>query len=183
MGPAQTTCTGCALKRNEVTTPKLPPPPRIAQNRSGFLLRAGDLESSVREDHIRGQQVVDGQAVLAREMAHAAAQREPAHTGGGDDSGGHGQPKRMHGMIDIAPGAAAADAHRARGRIDMNKLDGGEIDYQAIVADSQPAGVMAAAANRNLQTLVCGRSESTPSHRRRRRTLRSCCGLRSIMAL
>ena len=27
---------GCSLNSNEVTTPKLPPPPRSAQNRSGF---------------------------------------------------------------------------------------------------------------------------------------------------
>src|SRR5215469_9430656 len=36
IGPAQTVLTGCASNRNEVTTPKFPPPPRIAQNRSAF---------------------------------------------------------------------------------------------------------------------------------------------------
>jgi hypothetical protein len=35
-GPAITVGpTGCSENRNEVTTPKLPPPPRSAQNRSG----------------------------------------------------------------------------------------------------------------------------------------------------
>jgi hypothetical protein len=36
IGPAHTVCTGCAWNKNEVTTPKFPPPPRIAQNRSLF---------------------------------------------------------------------------------------------------------------------------------------------------
>src|SRR6478752_555745 len=33
--PPSTVDTGCAVKVNEVTTPKLPPPPRTAQNRAG----------------------------------------------------------------------------------------------------------------------------------------------------
>ena len=36
--PAYNVCTGCAWKRKLVTTPKLPPPPRRAQNRSGCWL-------------------------------------------------------------------------------------------------------------------------------------------------
>src|SRR3954453_11782041 len=36
IGPAQTVPAGCASNRNEVTMPKLPPPPRTAQNRSVF---------------------------------------------------------------------------------------------------------------------------------------------------
>ena len=35
VGPATTVSTGCRRNSNSVTTPKLPPPPRIAQNRSG----------------------------------------------------------------------------------------------------------------------------------------------------
>ena len=36
VGPPTTSETGCAWKVNSVTTPKLPPPPRSAQNRSAF---------------------------------------------------------------------------------------------------------------------------------------------------
>src|SRR5918992_5653907 len=36
VGPPLMVLTGCSLKRKEVTTPKLPPPPRIAQKRSSF---------------------------------------------------------------------------------------------------------------------------------------------------
>src|SRR5437867_5979933 len=37
IGPAKTVLTRCSLNSNEVTTPKLPPPPRIAQKRSSFF--------------------------------------------------------------------------------------------------------------------------------------------------
>ena len=36
IGPPYTVATGCARNRNDVTTPKLPPPPRTPQNRSAF---------------------------------------------------------------------------------------------------------------------------------------------------
>src|SRR5262249_16101514 len=35
--PPTTAGTSCSLNRNRVTTPKLPPPPRIAQKRSGCV--------------------------------------------------------------------------------------------------------------------------------------------------
>src|SRR5579859_1391420 len=60
-------------------------------------------------------------------------------------------------MIDITPCAAAAYAHCPRGRVDMNKLDRRQIDHQAIVPDSQPAGVMAAAPYGDLQALFAGK--------------------------
>ena len=51
-----------------------------------ILVGAGDDETSVGEHHIGRQQVVDGQAVLAREVAHAAAERQPADAGAADDA-------------------------------------------------------------------------------------------------
>src|SRR3990170_1639042 len=36
IGPAYTVLIGHSLNKNEVTTPKFPPPPRNAKNRSGF---------------------------------------------------------------------------------------------------------------------------------------------------
>ena len=61
-----------------VATPKLPPPPRIAQNRSGCVSASTRSELAVGGDDLRGEQVVDGQAVLAHEEADAAAERDPA---------------------------------------------------------------------------------------------------------
>ncbi len=154
MGPAHTVCTGCAWNRNEVTTPKFPPPPRIAQNRSLFSSRAGHHEPAVGEDHVGGQQVVDGQSVLARQVSHAAAERQTSDAGGRDDAGRYGEPEGVRGVVHVAPGAAAAHANGPRRRIDMDVVDRGKIDDQAIVADTQAAGVVASAANRNLQILL-----------------------------
>ena len=91
---------------------------------------------------------------LPRQVSHAAAKRQPSHAGGGNDSGRHGQSKRMRRVVNIAPGATAANAHGLCRWIDMNILDEGEIDDQAVVTDSQPSGVMSAAANRNPQTVL-----------------------------
>ena len=88
---------------------------------------------------------------LSREVPHAATQRQASNAGGGDNSGWHRQSKCMRRVIDIAPGATAAHAHGPRRRIDMNVLDRRKVDDQAIVADSQTAGVVAAASNRNPQ--------------------------------
>ena len=65
-----------------MTTPKLPPPPRSAQNRSGCSLGAGGDEAAVGQHHVGFEQVVDRQAALAREVAEPAAEREPADAGG-----------------------------------------------------------------------------------------------------
>ena len=61
-----------------VTTPKLPPPPRIAQNRSGSISASTRQTCAVGGDDLGGEQVVDRQAVLAHEVADAAAERDPA---------------------------------------------------------------------------------------------------------
>ena len=60
------------------TTPKLPPPPRIAQNRSGCVLGVHAEELAVGGHDLGGEQVVDREAVLADEVADAAAERDPA---------------------------------------------------------------------------------------------------------
>ena len=44
--------TGCARNTNDVTTPKLPPPPRSAQNRSGCSLALGGHEAAVGEHDV-----------------------------------------------------------------------------------------------------------------------------------
>ena len=91
-------------KRKEVTTPKLPPPPRTAQNRSAFSFGAGSDETAVGQDHIHAQQVIDRQAIPAGEIAHAAAEGQAAHTGGGEETSRHCQAERVGRVIDVAPG-------------------------------------------------------------------------------
>ena len=70
--------TGWSRNRKRVATPKLPPPPRIAQNRSGWVSASTRRSCAVRGHDVRGEERVDGQAVLAHEVADAAAERDPA---------------------------------------------------------------------------------------------------------
>ena len=76
--PPTTWASSCSRNWKRVTTPKLPPPPRIAQNRSGCVSASTRQHLAVGGDDVGGEQVVDRQAVLARQVADAAAQREAA---------------------------------------------------------------------------------------------------------
>ncbi len=81
VGPAMTVDTGWQRNSNDVTTPKLPPPPRNAQNSSGFSSALAPDLVAVGEHDVGRDQVVDRQPVLARQVADAAAEREPADAG------------------------------------------------------------------------------------------------------
>jgi len=74
VGPNWTIFTGWRRNLNDVTTPKFPPPPRTAQKRSGFWSALAVTKAAVGEHHIDGEQVVNGQAVAAGEIANASAQ-------------------------------------------------------------------------------------------------------------
>ena len=104
-------------------------------------------DAAVGQHDVGRQQVVDRQPVLAGEVADAAAERQAADAGRRDEPARHGQPEGMRGVIDVAPHAAAVDAHGAFGRIDADAFHRRQVDDQAIVAGTEPAAVVAAAAN------------------------------------
>ena len=111
-----------------------------------MLRRVGGHKAPVGQHDIRLDQVVNGQAVLAREIAVAAAQREAGNAGRRDDPGRHGQSKRMTGMIHVALRATGSHPHGAVRRIDAHPLHQGEIDHQPVIATAQSGPVVAAAA-------------------------------------
>ena len=55
---------GCSRNLNRVTTPKLPPPPRIAQNRSGSCVLVDDVDLAVGRHDLGREQAVDREPVL-----------------------------------------------------------------------------------------------------------------------
>ena len=61
----------------------------------GVLLLAGGDEAAVGEHDIGLEQIVDGQAIFARQIAVPAAQRQAGDAGGGNDARRHGQPEGM----------------------------------------------------------------------------------------
>src|SRR5204863_7998218 len=76
------------------------------------LLLTGEHDLAVGRDDLGGQQVVAGEAVLPREVADAAAQREAGDAGRADNAAGRGQPLDVGGVVEARPRAAAAGARR-----------------------------------------------------------------------
>ena len=68
----------------------------------GVLRLAGGDEAAVGQHHVGLEQVVDGQAELAGEVAEPAAEGDAADAGGGDDAAGGGQPEGVGGVVQIA---------------------------------------------------------------------------------
>ena len=86
-----------------MTTPKLPPPPRSAQNRSGF--------SSAEARRICPSAVTTSaetrlstlSPALRRQPADAAAERESADAGVADEAAGHREAVRLGRGVEVGP--------------------------------------------------------------------------------
>src|SRR6185436_6874479 len=98
--------------------------------------------------------VVDREAVLAAEVADAAAEGEAADSRGRDDPARRSEPVLVRRGVDLAPGAAAGDADGARLRIDLDVLQQREVDHDAVVDGSETGAVVAAATDGEQQIVV-----------------------------
>src|SRR5262249_1198821 len=132
------------------------PPAAHGPEEVAVVLGVGGDEATVRQHHIHAEQVVDSQAVGACEIADAAAQGEAADAGGGDEAAGGGQAEGMGGVIDVAPDAAALDAHGAVGGIDADALPAPQVDDQAVLAGAQAGAVVPAAAHGEGELVLAG---------------------------
>ena len=124
----------------------------------GVLALAGRDKTAIGQDDVRLEQVVDRQAVLAREVARAPAEGEARDAGGRDDAKGHGQAERVGGVIDVARRAAGIDPNGAARRIDAHALHQRQVDHQTVVAAAKAGAVVAAAPDGDEQALRRGRS-------------------------
>ena len=97
-----------------MTTPKLPPPPRSPQNRSGFSSSDAVDDAPVGGDDLGLDQVVAGEAELALEPAAAAAEREPGDARGRHPAAGDGETVLLRGRVELAPRRAALGVATAR---------------------------------------------------------------------
>ena len=145
---------GCAWNSNDVTTPKLPPPPRIAQNRSGFSVGARPAHLPIGGDDLDGAKIVGGKPMAARHPAEPAAEREAGDAGRRDDPAGHHEAQRLRRAIDVGPGGARLHAHAPGRRIDRDLLVGREIDHHAAIAQRGAGDVVAAAADRQREATI-----------------------------
>ena len=101
--PPATWSSGWSRYWNRVATPKLPPPPRMAQKRSWCVVGVGADALAVGGHDLGGEQRIDGQAVGADEVADAAAERDPADA----------RPIRCRRTRSASPCAAAAAVNSA----------------------------------------------------------------------
>ena len=102
--------TGCAWNSNDVTTPKLLPAPRTAQNRSSFsvALARRSCPSAVT---MSTESRLSIERPCLRRRCRAAVQRQARDAGRRDDAARHGQPEELRLAVTVAPGRAALHAH------------------------------------------------------------------------
>jgi hypothetical protein len=89
----------------------------------GILVGAGGDALAAGQHDVGRQRVVDRQPVLARQVAVAAAEREAADPGGGDDAADRREPVLVRGAIDVAPRAPPPTrAVRAAGSTSTSRI-------------------------------------------------------------
>ena len=160
--------TGCSRNSNDVTTPKLPPPPRIAQNRSGCSVSLARTRLAVGQYHFGRDQIVDREPEAPAQPAEPAAERESRNAGGGVDPERRRQAVRPASRaIELAQCRPALDPRASARRVDLDRLHRREIDHQPAIAERVAGDVMSAAANGEDQIVPPG--EAAPPARRPRR--------------
>ncbi len=123
----------------------------------GVLIRIGGDEAAVGEHHIHLEQVVNRQAERAREVADAAAERQPADSRRGDEAARGRQPEWMCRVVYLAPQGATGDPRRPVNRVHADAFHVGEVDHEPVVDGAQPGAVVPAAAHRERQLLLAGK--------------------------
>src|SRR6185437_17076209 len=125
----------------------------------GMVGRTGRDHLAVRRDDFDRADVVNRQAILAREPADAAAQRQPAYSDGCVIAGRESQPVRMERRRDLAPGEARAQSRYPRLRIDFKGLHQREIEDDAALDDAVAGETVAAAAHRQFERMLAGKRD------------------------
>ena len=146
--------TGWHRNVKDVATPKLPPPPRSAQNRSGWLSASGSHETAVGEHDVDRHQVVDGKSEMPGQVAGAAAEGQAGDTRGRHEPRGRGQTESTGRVVDVAPCTAGVGADRAGRRVDGGRAQLAEVDHQGVVPHAEPRSVVATTPDREGHLIV-----------------------------
>ena len=102
-------------------------------------------------DDLERGHVVARQPVLAGQPAHPAAEGQPADAGVGDVARGRGEPVRLGGAVERAQQRAAGDPRAARGGVDADLAERGEVEHQAVLGHREPEDPVTAAADAQLE--------------------------------
>jgi hypothetical protein len=104
-------------------------------------------ELPVGQYDVRSQQIVDGEAVPARQIPDSPAQGEAGHSGSGNGSGRRSHAECMRRMVHFAPDASSIYAHGLCGRVHANAFHARQIDHHSVVACSETSAVVPASAD------------------------------------
>src|SRR5436309_365701 len=86
-----------------------------------------------RPTHIGAEQVVDGEAETARQVADTAAERQAGHPGVGQEAGGGGHAEGHGCVVDVSPGASGVDADGVVLRAYRGAAEQRQVDDQGAV--------------------------------------------------
>ena len=119
----------------------------MAQNRSACSVSLALRNCPSAVTMSTDEEIVDGQAVLAHQPAHAAVERQAADAGGGDQPDRDGQAEGLRRTIDVAQRRAALHLHGPSDRVHPNGPHRRQVDDEPIVADRLAGDIVAAAAD------------------------------------
>ena len=120
----------------EVPAPAAQRPEQVAV---GVL--AGGHERPVREDHVGGHQIIDGQPEAPGQIADPAAEGQPGHAGRRDQAGGGGHAERHGRVVNVPPGASRIGADRVGAGADRGAAQQRHVDDQRAVPHPRPAAL------------------------------------------
>ena len=120
---------------------------------TGFA-RTNDLP--VGRDYRRAQEVVQGQAVQADQVADPAAEREPTDARVAERSARRREPMPLTGGIEILPERAAAARRGPRLGVDRDTPHQAQVDHEAAVPDAVPRDAVAATPNGDRKICLAG---------------------------
>ena len=143
----------------EVATPKLPPPPRSAQKRSGVRFRVDLQHFPVGSDELDAEHVVGGEAVLGHQPAEAAAERVTGDPRRGDGAARYGQPVRGCSVVQLGPKHAPFGGGSPLVGIDVDPFHLSEVDHHSAVRHCSSGDVVPAAPDRDLEPFATRQSE------------------------
>ena len=141
------------LYSSEVATPKLPPPPRSAQQIGIAVLARGCDDLARGEHHLGRQQVVDRHPVLAHQPSDSPAERETRDPRTRDDTARRSEPEGG-GTVELTDGHTRLGPSRGSNRIDVDALHQREVDHQPALGDRLAGDAVTAATNRDLDSFA-----------------------------
>src|ERR1700728_1310829 len=98
------------LEQKRSDHPEVSTTPADRPEEVSILVRAGRDKTSIRQDDIGCQKVIDGQAILPCQVSQAAAQSKTTHTRRRDNSGWHSQAEGVRSVVHVTPRGSTAYA-------------------------------------------------------------------------